>query len=706
MEPVDHSAPTFLPFTAFLPVQFWHELAKKKLEEYKLDDSTRHSFATYKINNYKDSNKATLNFDTFSLQSSSPQLNSSGPVSLLVPGSLKNFNTIEGFNSFNKEALTHDVVSKLYDQWVEILKAPDKSTEFLDLNNFILLTFADLKTHFFKYTFFSPAFCLKGLRQSQKEALSQYLTKLKIEGFDSALKDFISHHINKPFPSIFFLQKHADSNTLTLHSSIKDYLDSLCKNDANTHACLIDSYNQEDKYGPNIHNFIAFLTLFREHSSNQASSPLSQVKLLILKDFLVVAKDAKITLNKSLVLTLDLSKSTLLKKDPNDRYPEVSGTESFSNVKSVDLRSQLDEKSLASSAVDLNIKLMKWRLLPELNINKVQNLKCLLFGAGTLGCQIARVLMGWGVRTITFVDYGKVSHSNPVRQTLYDFEDATSGGKPKAEAAAEKLKKIFPDMNSKGVSLEIPMPGHFANSQEKKEQVLQSLNVLEELAKEHDALFLLTDNRESRWLPTVLANKYNKICLTVALGFDSFVVIRHGLPPNVHNAEEHGERLGCYFCNDIVSPGNSMKDRTLDQMCTVTRPGLSFISSAYAAELLISLAHHPMGNAAPAYDDEKKNNQETPLGIIPQHIRGNLSDFETKIYYSRGFPNCVACSEYVLQEYSNNRDEFMLRIMNDPDYLQTVTKISTLLEEADKDECFSLGSEEDAFEKVGDFKKA
>lgn len=54
------------------------------------------------------------------------------------------------------------------------------------------------------------------------------------------------------------------------------------------------------------------------------------------------------------------------------------------------------------------------------------------------------LVKGWGVRTITFVDYGTISFSNPMRQSLFEFADSQNGGKPKAAAAASALKRIFP----------------------------------------------------------------------------------------------------------------------------------------------------------------------------------------------------------------------------------------------------------------------
>ncbi len=57
-------------------------------------------------------------------------------------------------------------------------------------------------------------------------------------------------------------------------------------------------------------------------------------------------------------------------------------------------------------------------------------------------------MQAWGVRRVSLVDYGKVSYSNPVRQPLFEFADCLDGGKPKAEAAAAALKRIFPGVVS------------------------------------------------------------------------------------------------------------------------------------------------------------------------------------------------------------------------------------------------------------------
>lgn len=85
------------------------------------------------------------------------------------------------------------------------------------------------------------------------------------------------------------------------------------------------------------------------------------------------------------------------------------------SVREINLKEMMDEQSLARDAIDLNVKLMKWRMLPSLDFDEIKNKKCLLIGAGTLGCQLSRNLIGWGINNITFVDYGKISYSNPVR---------------------------------------------------------------------------------------------------------------------------------------------------------------------------------------------------------------------------------------------------------------------------------------------------
>jgi len=286
-----------------------------------------------------------------------------------------------------------------------------------------------------------------------------------------------------------------------------------------------------------------------------------------------------------------------------------------------------------------------------------------------------------------------VSFSNPVRQSLFDFDDCLEGGKPKAATAAKNLQRIFPLVKCSAYDLSIPMPGHPVSATESS-AVEQCVRQLEQLIIEHDVVFLLTDTRESRWLPTMLCAANNKLAITVALGFESFVVMRHGvrLPqgqgPHPHQPRPH---LGCYFCQDIVAPVNSMKDRTLDQQCTVTRPGLAFISSALAVELLVTLIHHPLGFAAPAdvpvpvppspslAGSSSEPSLASPLGLVPHSIRGSLSQWTNTLLASHAFPQCTACSQLVCSEYESRKFEMLMDAFGKPHYLEELTGLSAMM---------------------------
>lgn len=102
--------------------------------------------------------------------------------------------------------------------------------------------------------------------------------------------------------------------------------------------------------------------------------------------------------------------------------------------------------------------------------------------------------------------------------------------------------------------MSIPMPGHPISPADEP-NVEETVKRLEELIREHDAVFLLMDSRESRWLPTVISSSMNKIVINAALGFDSYLVMRHGAAPTAA-VEAGGKRLGCYYCNDIVAPAD------------------------------------------------------------------------------------------------------------------------------------------------------
>jgi len=260
--------------------------------------------------------------------------------------------------------------------------------------------------------------------------------------------------------------------------------------------------------------------------------------------------------------------------------------------------------------------------------------------------------------------------------------------------------------------LTIPMPGHsIGSTDDAVNRIRKDVECLEKLFDDHDVVFLLMDTRESRWLPTLLGAAKRKIVINAALGFDTFVVMRHGLKreENDNSSTEKeeinslrvkvpGDRLGCYFCNDVVAPGDSTRDRTLDQQCTVSRPGISMMASALAVELLVSILQHKDGGYAPAdtaaTEESLDADFESPLGIVPHQLRGFMSRFQLLFPSSVAFRCCTACSDTVVKAYREEGFEFLLNAFNVPKYLEERTGLAELHRSTLDAEIIELSDEE------------
>ena len=297
----------------------------------------------------------------------------------------------------------------------------------------------------------------------------------------------------------------------------------------------------------------------------------------------------------------------------------------------VNLAKTMDPKLIAEQNAELNLKLMMWKHEPNLPLDRLRSVRCLLIGAGTVGCTVARNLIAWGIRNITFVDCATVSHSNPVRQNLYTPADI---GKYKAEVAAEALTAILPSVKATGHVLDVPMPGHPHVGSE------NDYNMLEKLVKESDVIFLSTDSREGRWLPILLAQIHNVPVMNIALGYES-LLIQHITRDN-----------GCFFCQDSIGPRDTMSTRTIDEKCTITRPGISYMASAMAVEFYVDMIR----------------------GVAKHHmIRYRLGEAGFLCHETYKNPICSCCSPQVVSALTDEKFRFIEEIKQQPDVIEDLS---------------------------------
>ncbi|KAL7561286.1 hypothetical protein ACA910_022555 [Epithemia clementina (nom. ined.)] len=622
-------------------------------------------------------------------------------------GILMGYNTVESFQSVDKNKLLKDCFLDGF-----------RTGEVNALTMFVLLTFADLKNHKVLYWFGFPALSAPILfhpftpqRQQPQTWSSLYTTQERLDmarQVVSMRRQILATGASCPDDRAvglppYFVWFPSRKVCLPLSVSVLAAAEAGRYNVTDPHQVVFaffDPNSASTDPGWPLRNLVAFLSFhlglggqavnilcYRPGRLRRVVSVnnLSEKSNTDDEDMVLVELDH--VHDQSLFMQiLAPTKTEFGWIHPHDETAEDnSNSETYSKVKvagwelnprgkpgprSVHLRPLLDASHLAIQAADLNLQLMKWRMIPNLQVRKLQATKVLLLGAGTLGCNVARVLLGWGIRSFTFVDYGNVGYSNPVRQPLFNLQDCQSNngnGKPKAVAAADALKLIAADVQAQGIVLSIPMPGHI----ESKEVLQGSVTRLDRLIQECDVVFLLTDTRESRWLPTVIAAAHQKPLLNAALGLDSWLVMRHG-----GGEEGGGQRLGCYFCNDVVAPENSTKNRTLDQQCTVTRPGLAPIASSMAVELMVALLHHPRGLKAPAPNSSSSifsptvqhqlpdgeaagsaggdglgNTSTTDLGILPHQIRGSLVTYTMMTPTVPAFTHCTGCAKAVIGAY-------------------------------------------------------
>lgn len=681
----------YVPFASDIEIPFYAALASHKINHDRLDDSARRLLGLYEI---RPSDKPE--------NSSRMQIHGNALISDEVPagyyraeGMIKNVNTIEDYRNYDRGSLLQQAGRTVWDAIRDgtIYSCPSL------LASFVVLSFADLKRYHFYYWFAFPALQsepswapvtepgqgedshAKPMPPAETSALVERVQTWRY-GVDARQHAFFlakKYRRLQTEPSTDEASvgemRPTTPKTPTENlgftwqvSSLSDYESGFFEGEyaEDCYVCFADPSTYPHTPGWPLRNLLALI---------KGRWKRDRVQILCYRDT-QQQRDG----GRSVIYDMELTKKpkkpgfrTAESTDDESALPKIVGWERNDKGKSTgrmaDLTEYMDPKKLADQSVDLNLKLMKWRISPNLNLENIKNTKCLLLGAGTLGSYVARNLLGWGVRKITFVDNGRVSYSNPVRQPLFDFEDCLGGGAKKAVRASEALKRIYPGVDSAGHHLSVPMAGHpVADPVSTKHDFEQ----LRDLIDSHDVVFLLMDTRESRWLPTVMGKAAGKIVMNAAIGFDSFVVMRHGV--KVESAPE--TELGCYFCNDVVAPADSVKDQTLDQQCTVTRPGIAAIASALLVELLVSILQHPQGPAAPAPTSPTEDRGDHPLGLVPHQIRGFLSTFQNMSIAGKSYNCCSACSDTIVNAYMAGGWDFVQKSLNNKGFVEELSGLA------------------------------
>lgn len=431
----------FQPYINYIDPSFWFTVTEKKQKEWHLDEPWMHIYGI--ATGHREGGRMLPSAVTIPLQPiskivSNEHIDNMDDISqhqkdmsgLYIRGYFHNTNTLDAFHELDPQTYLQDIADEIWKLGISTEPFQWTSKRSTFLNAILLISFADLKRY--TYTFIIAHPCWTAIPTSLSYTCKEMSLISQSQNTDT--KMIIKCHPNDPLD--YFIARSTEQQSLWAYHSMNECV-SINDYD-NVYFCYFDPGTSEKALGWTARNFLIAL---------HASIPGKNINLLGIRqaEKHTDGDVSFVTINDGMIIKdIKLPNDIPRKKDFRATGWLCDG-KGVIEEKVVQLASMMDPLHITQNALSLNLDLMKWRMVPNLDLKLVQRTKCLLLGSGTLGCNVARCLLGWGIYDITLVDNGIVSHSNPARQSLFIFEDIS---KNKAIQAAERLGSVFPNVVS------------------------------------------------------------------------------------------------------------------------------------------------------------------------------------------------------------------------------------------------------------------
>ncbi|EYC42891.1 hypothetical protein Y032_0513g2756 [Ancylostoma ceylanicum] len=367
----------FVPFSTFIDTTFWAELNRRKLHEWRLDETPRYMSGSFSlVETVGECCWLSLGHESFQ-QSDANVCN----------GQLLLFNTLENFKGLDRKALLRREAQKVWDLIVsgEWLYHPDR------LTTFIFTVFADLKKYQYYYWNCFPTLCFPS---QIKQEVSFDVNLVSFLLFWRAASIFFKRNsVRSPIAGNKCGRSCGQCQIVGPVCAIRPYLCFIAKVvSINVDGKPLHYYDKE-----RAHVFLLYSDgqCVPLHKIVEVSDP-TEMKVVYadpspvrgragwpLRNLVAAVAYSKPSWNSCSFISLregnhlEEFKISWEQANVND-FPPTVGWERTHEGKMVpqfaDMRKQFDPKKLMEQSVGLNLSLIKWRLVPEMRLERYSSL--------------------------------------------------------------------------------------------------------------------------------------------------------------------------------------------------------------------------------------------------------------------------------------------------------------------------------------------